>query len=746
MLCFVSQVGLAQQGVSISGFVTDAETGESLIAANVFIEDILRGASTNASGYYAIPGLSAGQYRLRCTYVGYQTMHRVVTLTDGELLRLNIALEPTTTAFDEVVVTGEQTLEDEARNLGVAALNTETVKLLPAVFEPDVFRILQLLPGVTAASDYSSGLYVRGGNPGQTNILLDRTKIYNPSHVFGFFSTFNPDAIKDVRLFKGGFPASYGGSLGSVLDVTNKDGNRRERHGGLSLGMLASRAIIEGPHPKGSYMFAVRRSTLEPLLNVLGDREGIPDRFYFYDLNAKVNLDLTQDDILTVSAYRGADLLELGILGDAELDLRYGNATFTGNWTHLFSEKLLSVFTITNARYFSTPTAVFAGTEIRQENRIYDTSVRADLQYYSGARNDWELGLWAGQFIAPLRTFFDKTQAFSWRRKIRYASVYVQDTFKPSHNWQVKAGVRASFLQEGRHYRIEPRLSVEHHPWERVRLQAAVGRYYQYLTLVTNETFSGFDFWLTSAEGVAPAYGDQFILGAKLTLAPGLTLDSEVYYRTMRDLFEPDPFLSDAAGFEYADLFLFGKGWARGFEVLLQRNQGRLFGFVAYTLGKTERTFPTINTNNEGIAAGYPPKYDRLHDVNAVVSYDLGRRWEVSAIFSYATGQALTEPTVRYHLYLTDLTIGEVETAVLVSPSLNNGRLPAYHRLDVGVRKGGRFFGIADYQLSLQAINAYSRRNIWFIVYDVEEDGRIDKTVVPQIPIPLPNLSFTLTF
>ena len=746
ILAIGSQATFAQDDVSLSGFVTDAETGESLIAANIFIEDLLRGVSTNTSGYYAITNLPAGQYRMRCTYVGYQTIHRVLTLDSGEQLRLDLELVPTSSSFGEIVVTAEQVLEDEARNLGVAALNVETIRLLPAVFEPDVFRSLQLLPGVKAASDYSSGLYVRGGNPGQTNILLDRTKIYNPSHFFGVFSTFNPDAIKDIRLYKGGFPASYGGSLGSVLDITNKDGNRRERHGAFSLGILAARGIIEGPHPKGSYMFAARRSTLEPLLAAFKDTQGIPERFYFYDLNAKVNFDLTQDDILSISGYRGADKLELELLDDALLDLRYGNGTITGNWTHLFSEKLLSNLTVTNSAYFSTPKAFFGGTEISQENRIYDTSIRSDLQYYSGTRHDLELGFWAGQFIAPLRTYFDNNQAFSWRRKVRYASAYIQDTFRPSHDWMLKAGIRGSFVEDGSHYRVEPRLSVEHHPWERVRLQAAAGRYYQYLTLVTNETFSGFDFWLTSAEGIQPAYGDQFILGAKITLAAGLTLDTEVYYRTMRELFEPDPFLNDAAGFDYADLFLIGKGWASGFEVLLQRTRGRFFGFVAYTLGQTERTFPTINTNSLGVALGYPPKYDRRHDLKTALSYDLGRQWIFSTVFTYATGQAFTEPVARYHLYLTELALGQVETVVLLAPSLNAARLPAYHRLDAGIKKGGRFFGFADYELQVQVINAYKRRNVWFIVYDLEEDGEIDQTVVPQIPIPLPNLSFSLTF
>ena len=750
LLCIVmfalANPTLAQQYATLSGFVTDTTSGESLIGASIALEGTGKGTTTNTSGYFALTRIETGQYTVICSYVGYELYRGEISLVPGEEHRLDITLTPEAAQIGEVVVSATRFSEEDNRNIGVNQISIQTVKELPTIFEPDVFRALQLLPGVAAASDYSSGLYIRGGDPSQTLILLDRTKIYNPSHVFGFFSTFNPDAIKDVRLYKGGYPAYYGGSLGSVLDLNNKDGNRREFHGGISLGILASRAIVEGPYSKGSWMFAVRRSTLEPLLYAFRDTDGIPDQFYFYDLNGKINLDATPNDRLSVSFYLGADRLKLEFVDDASIRLNYGNATLTGTWTHLFSNRLLSNFTVTTSRYNSSPSAVIATTEIRQENSIYETSLRADFQYFSQGRHDLEGGIWAGIFLAPLKTFFDGQDSFTSRNRVEHAAIYIQDTYHPSNSWEIKGGIRATYFGNGDHFTVAPRISVERRVSPDVRLQASVGRYYQFQTLVTNESFSGFDYWLTSGQGVKPSFGDQFILGAKTNLGAGVNLDTELYYRTMRRLFEPDPFLADPAGLEYKDLFTVGEGSARGFEVQFTRNVGRLYGFVAYTLSTTDRSFEGINTDGQNQPRTFRPKHDRLHDFNSVVNWQLSKNWKLSAVFSFATGQAYTNPVARYQLQDTDFITGEGTTDILLSRGLNEARLPAYHRLDIGASRKGRFFNLADYELQLQVINAYARRNTWFILHQFEPDGSVDNLDVPQISIPLPNISFTLTF
>lgn len=730
----------AQANATISGYVTDATSGETLLLANVRIVDSRIGAATNNSGYYTLAGLPPGEYEVAYSYIGYRPEVVKVDLTAGEERRLDVALYPEGVVIEEITVTAEADLEEEIRRVGVLQMQTELIRRLPTVLQPDVFRSLQLLPGVKAASDYSSGLYIRGGSPDQTLILMDRTTVYNPSHFFGFFSTFNPDAIKDVRLYKGGYPAEYGGRLGSVVDIYNRDGNRNEFEGGVSIGLLSSRAIVEGPYSRGSWMFAIRRSTLEPVLYVLrkGGVEDLPDAFHFVDLNGKINLDVSRSDRLSLSFYAGSDALEIGFLNDAQADLTYGNQTVSLNWTHLFSDQLFSNFTATGSRYSSTPTLEFGGTVFEQENTVGDVSLKGDFEYIPSGRHALQAGFWTGLFTFRFRNVFDGTESLRSRIRSAYGSLYVQERYRPAANWSVLAGVRANYFQEGGFVRIAPRLSAEYRPLESIRIQAAYGRYYQFLTLITSELFSGFDTWLTTGDGVPPSYGDHAVVGVKATLPNDVNLDVEGYYRSMADLFELDPFVPDPAGLDYEDIFRYGDGYAYGIETMLARHTGRLNGFVAYTWSKTQRRFPNVNDYNY-----YSPKFDRTHDFHVVLNYDFSRTWRTSAIWSYATGQAYTEPAGQYKLVGDPF--GTQVRDVLVT-EYNNARLPPYHRLDAGVSRRGTIFGSAAYELQVQLINVYSRRNIWFYFFNFDDDNTVERTEVPQIPVPIPNIAFTVRF
>ena len=736
----------SQELAALDGFITDTSNGETLISANVILEGTLRGATSNLSGYYAISGIEPGTYTVRYSYIGFETVIREVVLAPGESVRLDVELATTEELLEVLEVSADRITEGEQRSIGVGQISVATIQQLPQVFEPDVFRSLQLLPGVAQSSDYSSGLYIRGGDPGQTLILLDRTKIYNPSHVFGFFSTFNTDAIKDVRLYKGGFPASYGGVLGSVLDVQNKDGNRRETHGKLSVGLLASRAFAEGPYSRGSWMVAVRRSTLEPLLGALQNIDAVPRAFYFYDFNGKVNLDASQNDKLSLSFYAGSDYLRSAFTEGIEIKLRYGNRTVAGSWIHLWSNQFFTNVTLTTSWYESMPRATFSGTNFKQINRVAETSIRADFEYYPGPKHDLSGGIWTGIFNAPLTNFFDDREVFHTRNRVEHASFYLQDTYHPTEDWSVSAGLRGTYYGYGRYFTLAPRFSLERQLESGARLQASAGRYYQFLTLITNEVFSGFDFWLTSGEGVKPAYGDQIILGVKTNLSSGTTLDTEVYYRTMRQLFVLDPFSTGLAGLEYSELFAFGEGMARGAEIQLSRQEGRINGFIAYTLSHTNRAYPRLNQDLFGESQVFVPRNDRLHDLNVVGQWRISRRWELGAVFTFATGQAYTRPEASYTIHDLDFANGLEQTDLLVSPGLNQSRLPAYHRLDLGVTWTGSLKRFADYTLQMQVINIYARSNTWFIFNEFEDDGTLSRSTIPQIPIPLPNLSFTLDF
>ncbi|MDZ7771910.1 MAG: TonB-dependent receptor [Balneolaceae bacterium] len=734
----------AQQTATLNGYVSDAESGETLISANVGIGEGTKGSSSNTSGYYSITGIEPGTHTVIATYIGYRRFEREVTFAEGEKVRLDIEMEPETLQLDQLVVESEEEKEEQ-KDLGVSQLEIQTIKKVPSVFQADVFRALQLVPGVKSASDFSSGLYIRGGSPDQTLILLDRTVVYNPTHFFGFFSTFNPDAVKDVRLYKGGYPARYGGRLGSVLTVFNKDGNRMETEGSVTLGLLSSRLSLEGPLKKGSWMVAARRSTLEPLLAGLRQvEENIPSRFWFLDLNGKINYDPDPDNRLSLAFYSGADNLSFPFADDAGIRLNYGNQTLSGTWTHLFSDRIFANFTVTGSRYFNFPSFEIAATPFKRSNNIWDFSVKGDLEYLASDRHDLSAGLWSGIKTLKVRDSFDGTETFSSRIQAPYHSFYLQDTWTPSERWEVTGGIRLNGFAEGGYWRLSPRLSAEYQPSDRIRLQGAYGRYHQFLTLISNEAFTGFDTWLTTDDGVPPAWGDQFVAGVKTIPREGWGLDAEVYYRTMKDLFELDPFLPDIAGLEYEEIFRFGEGYAWGAELLLEKRVGRLTGFLGYTFSVTRRKFPGFNeplTGGEG-ARFYPPKFDRRHDLNLVLSYRLGSRWEATASFNYATGQAYTEPLGR--TLAVDFPTSSANLDQLVVGRVNASRLPSYHRLDLSFSRSGTFFGLGEAQWQFQLINAYSRRNVWFYNFNFEENP-VERSEVPLLPI-LPSVSYTVNF
>lgn len=726
----------SQNRASLSGYITDARTGETLIFANIVIKGTTLGVNTNTSGYYNLVGITPGIYTVQFSYIGYDMIEREIDFKDGDRLRVDIELIESQFSLDEVVVTAD-TEKEEVRNIGSAQVSTALIKQVPAVLQADVFRSVQLIPGVKAASDFSSGLYIRGGGPDQTLILLDRTTVYNPTHFFGFFSTFNPDAIKDVRLYKGGFPAEYGGRLGSVIDIYNKDGNRNKTSGVVSLGMLSSRAMIEGPYSKGSYMFAIRRSTIEPVLAALrGSFDTLPDSFYFVDLNGKVNLDINSNNRLSIAGYGGEDNVDFPFGEDLRFKLRYGNRTQSSTLTTIYNNELFTTLTLTNSYYFNLPAFSFGGTPFERRNTVNDVSVKTDFEWMPSAMHNIKGGIWAGNLTLKLKDKFDGNESFSSRIQTQYITGYLQDNLKFTSKWSMNAGLRVNYFSQGDYVRLEPRISTEYSPDPSLRLQASYGRYYQFLTLITNEAFSGFDTWLTTDVGVPPSWGDQYVLGAKIYPVQGYNIEIEAYYRDMNSLFELDPRIPDVSGLDYADLFRFGKGYAYGTEVILEKSSGRLNGFIGYTWAVTQRKFEGFNSNRF-----YSPKYDRTHDLNFVINYALSTKWRSTAVFNYATGQAYTRVLGRTEI---SNPFGSTAYQPVIVGKVNASRLPDYHRLDIGLTRAGKFFNIGTSEFQIQIINVYSRRNIWFYQFDLD-DNPASRSDVQLLPI-LPTLSYTIQF
>ncbi len=720
----------------LSGTVRDAETGAPLARANVVLVGTGTGAATDAEGRYALPPVAPGAYVVAVSYLGYEPFREEVALRAGEERRLEVALAPRGVSIGEVVVTAAA--EEEAQDLSVARLTAAEIKGLPTVLEPDVFRALQLLPGIQAVSDFSSGLYIRGGSPDQTLILLDAAPLYNPSHVFGFFSTFNPDAVGDVLVYKGAYPAEYGGRLGSVVALSTRRG-AEEVSARVGVGLLASRASVSGPHPRGRWLVAVRRSTIEPLLAALNsaDVEGVPESFSFYDVNARADLDLGAAGRLSLAGYAGRDRLLYPFRDVARFDVSYGNQALSARWTRPLAERLTAGLAAAASPYVSDPRAAFGGTGFRQATTLRDVTLRGTLGWDAAPAHAVEAGFKAGRFAFDLRRTFDGETRFRPSLRTGYVAAYVEDAYRPAERWTITAGLRASYYSNGRFARLSPRLSAEYRPTDALRLQAAYGRYRQHLSLVSSPFFSAFDVWLTTSDGVPPAYGDQFVAGLRAQLPGAFRLDVETYYRTMRALFEVDPLRTDVVGLDYADVFRFGEGYATGVEMLARRTEGRLNGFLSYAYSKTARRFRGFKNFQY-----YPPKHDRRHSLSLALNVDLSDTWRLTGVFRYGSGQAYTQPNAYFRL---DSPFGNTNVTTLIS-DYNGARLPPYHRLDLGVRRQGRFLGIGRYELLLQVVNAYGRRNTWFYLFDTDADGSVGRTAVPQIPVPLPNVAFTVEF
>ena len=746
------------QAAALNGFVRDAASGETLIQASVTVEradgPARRGAATNVQGFYSLGDLAPGEVVVTATYVGYRTERQSVTLAPGETRRLDVELAPEGLTADEVVVEAEEPIEEE-RAPGLQTVSMDLVEALPTVFEADLFRSIQLLPGVKASSDFSSALYIRGGSPDQTLVLLDGTTVYNPTHFFGFFSTFNTEAIKDVRLYKGAYPSTYGGRLGSVVDISNRDGNRRETRGSLSLGLLASRVGVEGPLPggvKGSYSFNGRRSTLEPLLAVLReqlDQDGIPESFYFYDVNGKVSVDLSPDDRLSVTGYAGRDQVVVPFGDDARFDLDYGNRTGSLAYNRVLSGTAFASARLTASRYFSYPIGDIGGTQIERPNTITDYSGRLDVEWLPSERFELRTGAWGGVLGLGLQSSFNESVQTEYENPSRYLTGYVQGRVRQGE-WIATGGVRAeAFRSEtddltddldpvaSTYVRLSPQVQLERTFGDDLVVQAAAGRYHQFLSLISNEAFSGFDTWVTTGVGVPPQASEQLSVGVKTKLTPAWRLDVEVYGRTLRDLFDTRPEVQDVAGLSYQDLFRFGEGYAYGAEFLLERGLGRLTGLASYTIGVTRRRYPA----EPEFDVFFPPKYDRLHDLTVVGNVALGRGWKATVAGAYATGQAFTTPGSLYQVG--GLPFENPTLIGFYTPALNASRLPDYHRVDVGFTKTGAWRWAA-YELQLQVVNVYSRRNLWFLTYD-RDANPIEVTDVRQLPV-LPNVSLSLDF
>lgn len=746
----------AQQRHTISGYVKDAQTGEDLIGANVFLlDDPARGTVTNVYGFYSLT-LPEGRYRIGVSYVGYEPL-RDSLLLDGDLRR-NIDLEPSAILTEEVVVTAERRDANvQSTSMGTAEISVEQIKTMPAIFgEVDILKTLQLLPGVQSAGEGNSGFYVRGGGPDQNLILLDEAVVYNTGHLFGFFSVFNSDAIKNTTLIKGGMPARYGGRLSSVVDVSMKEGNNRSWHGAGGVGLISSRFTLEGPlvKEKSSVMVSGRRTYADLLVRPFlkgTDFEG--NGYYFYDLNAKANFRFSDRDRVYASGYFGRDVFSfVSPDNDFNASIPWGNRTATLRWNHLYSDKLFSNLSLIYNDYEFEVGSTFEDFDFTLFSGVRDWNGKFDFDWYAhenhtvrfGANYTWH------RFTPYSANATNGSTEFgtdSLNRKYAHElAVYLEDEFSIGARLRVQAGLRGTWFQQMGPYNrflfndrgvitdtlafergekvqdywgLEPRLSLRYALTPSSSLKAGLAYTNQFIHLVTSSTTTlPTDLWVPSSAVVQPQRGTQVSVGYfRNFLDDDLETSIEVYYKDLRNQIEFAASYVPDLGRDVEESFVFGRGESYGAEFFIRKNRGAFTGWIGYTLSWTWRTFEDLNEGER-----FPARFDRRHDLSAVLTWKASERWTVSSVFVYGTGQATTVPVATYL----------IEGNLINEYGPRNGyRLKPYHRLDLSatLKPRPRPDRKLDWDLNFSVYNVYNRLNPFFIYYDVEGEpleGNLD--------------------
>jgi CarboxypepD_reg-like domain/TonB-dependent Receptor Plug Domain len=758
VIFFTITYGYGQERKAVSGYIKDASNGESLIGVSVYVREIGNGTVTNDYGYYAL-NLPTGTYTLVFNYIGYEKIEKKVDLTAD--LKLNIELKDESLKLQEVVI--KTTKEDEnVKNIEMSVNKVEmkTIRQMPALLgEVDLVRSIQLLPGVTSVGEGASGFNVRGGNIDQNLVLLDEAPVFNSSHLFGFFSVFNPDAIKDVKLVKGGIPAQYGGRISSILDVRLKEGNSKKTEINGGVGTIFSRLSYERPFAKGkgSFIVAGRRSYVDVLAKpfLSGDLKGA--RFYFYDLTAKANYRIDDKNTVYASGYFGRDVF------GADFGFDWGNQTATARWNHIFNNKLFMNFTTFYSNYdygieSDRNNTSKTGDKFKWNSNIQTWSLKPDFTYYLTPNNTVTFG---GQYInytSKPGTALAISSGESRNISIapRYAdesALYIGNEQKVNEWLSFQYGIRYSHFRNlgpGTNFEFqeivkgerkipvsetkyetgvineygnwEPRFSAKIELSPSTSIKASYNRTAQYLHLLSNTAASSpLDVWTLSSKIIKPQIADQVAVGWFQNFQDNTYEASiEVYYKDLQNQIDyvrnSDLLLNK---YLEGDL-LFGNGRAYGTEFYVKKNRGKLTGWVSYTLARTERKIEGINNNG-----WFPARFDKTHNLSVVGLYQLNERWSFSTNFAFNTGTPASFPTNRFEW-------GGWALPQNVNDSRNASRIPSYHRLDFGatLKSKKKLFGKGQGEWVFSVYNAYNRRNPFSAYVRQNEDNNLKTEAV----------------
>ncbi|WP_423129512.1 TonB-dependent receptor [Gaoshiqia sp. Z1-71] len=727
----------------ISGHIKDAETGETLIGANLYVKETGAGAVSNNYGFYSL-SLLPGRYTLVCSFIGCRDEERRVELSDNMIIEFE--LKPESEEIGEVMVSAERKDKNITRvEMGVEKLQPKTIKSIPALMgEVDLIKAVMLLPGVQSTSEGGSGFSVRGGTPDQNLILLDEATVYNASHLMGFFSVFNNDAIHDLKLYKGDVPAQYGGRLSSLLDVRMKDGNSKKFTGAGGIGTISSRLTLEGPLKKDrtTFLFSGRRTYMDLFLPLASDENVRDSKLYFYDANMKFSHRFNENNRLYLSGYLGRDVMK-----SPDFGMGFGNKTFTLRWNHIYNQKLFMNLTAVWSRYdYELGTPEDQPEAWLWKSDLQDAGLKADFSWFMTPEQSLQFGLQSfyhgfdpgsAKGIGS-QSIFSEYEVES-TRSLEHAG-YLSHQLRLGEKLIIKYGVRASLFQNvgdatvyhfdenyepadstyygkgdvyKNYFGLEPRLGVNYILAEDLSVKMNYNRTRQYIQQATNSTAgSPLDVWFPASPNVEPQVADQFALGLFKNLRDGeFQLSAEAWYKDMKNTIDFG---------DHAELLLnkylegeirTGNSRSYGIEFMLKKAEGRLSGWLSYTLSRAERTIQGINDGETYLAP-----FDKPHDISTVLNYELSKRVSVSANWLYASGQPVTLPIQRY----------EINGSIIPYYSgRNEARYPDYHRLDLSVAIKNRNKHQRKYtgEWVISLYNAYNRKNTWVLNFKQDKEN-----------------------
>lgn len=769
---------------TLSGIIIAEDNQERLPFADVVIKGTNQGTSTNVDGFFSLIDIPEEALTLQVLYVGYTTTEIEIEAGNSEVKNLKIQLQSGVQLSEIVVADKSYKVMNASDGISTIQVSPAQLALLPNVGEVDIFRSLQLLPGVSGSNESSSGLYVRGGTPDQNLVLLDGMTVYNVDHFFGFFSAFNADAVKDVQLYKGAFPAKYGGRLSSVVDLTGKTGSPTKLQGNLGLNLLNVRAGIQVPlFKKGSFSINGRRSYTDiirsgvynKIFDVFTQTENPPDidgleintvepDFYFFDLNSKLSINPTDKDVVALSYYSGADHLvefndisiERGenptILIELDVDEKsdWGNTGFSGKWSRQWGPKWYSNLLVASSNYFSKydrdvdilvtlverDTVVLDRKQVTfEDNDVRDLTFRLDNEYQLNSKHKLEFGgLVTAVEVDYEFTRDDTLTILDLEQEAVYAAAYVSDSWTPFPKLTINAGIRATYYDISEEIYWAPRFSFQYNLTDKIKIKGGYGKHYQFVNRIVNEnvTEGSRDFWLLADDDlVKVSNAEHFILGAAYE-TDGYIFDVEAYRKNLDNLAEFSlRFQRD--DIDLNQLFFLGSGYAEGIEFLLQKKRGLYTGWVSYTLARVRNNFPELNNGFE-----FSALHDVRHEYKMVHSIE-NENWRYAATFVFASGKPFTEPSGQYSVELLD---GRTFNYIGVGPK-NASRLPAYHRLDLSAHYLTDI-GRMHLDVGVSVFNLFNRRNVWYREYDFSQKPPVISEI--QYLGMTPNVSVDLRF